>query len=89
MYVRTKCIFLTLQQDLSVALNGSPVYYESLFCYCSTWKGPPWSEVQSLQSVLLSIQTLLNDKPYHNEPGYHQVRKYIRMQRASNQNLMG
>jgi len=26
--------------------------------------------VQSLSSVLLSIQSLMNPKPYHNEPGY-------------------
>ncbi|XP_064396848.1 ubiquitin-conjugating enzyme E2 Z-like [Halichondria panicea] len=35
-----------------------------------TWHGPPWSPTQSLQSVLLSIQTLMNEKPYHNEPGF-------------------
>lgn len=39
----------------------------------STWKGPAWSAVQSLQSILMSIQTLLNERPYHNEPGFHQV----------------
>uniref|UniRef100_A0A7S2RPK1 Ubiquitin-conjugating enzyme E2 Z n=1 Tax=Rhizochromulina marina TaxID=1034831 RepID=A0A7S2RPK1_9STRA len=35
-----------------------------------TWSGPGWSPVQSLSSVLLSIQSLMNPKPYHNEPGY-------------------
>ena len=34
-----------------------------------TWSGPSWSPVQSLSSVLLSIQSLMNEKPYHNEPG--------------------
>ena len=41
--------------------------------YSSTWSGPGWTPTQSLLSVLVSIQSLLNDKPYHNEPGYHQV----------------
>ena len=39
----------------------------------STWSGPPWSAAQSLLSVLLSIQSLLCEKPYHNEPGYETV----------------
>ncbi|KAH3704505.1 ubiquitin-conjugating enzyme E2 Z-like [Dreissena polymorpha] len=36
-----------------------------------TWSGPAWSPAQSLSSVLISIQSLLNEKPYHNEPGFH------------------
>ena len=39
-----------------------------------TWRaehsGEQWSAVQSVQSVLLSIQSLLNDAPYHNEPSF-------------------
>ncbi|XP_064470606.1 ubiquitin-conjugating enzyme E2 Z-like isoform X2 [Ornithodoros turicata] len=35
-----------------------------------TWAGPAWSPAQSLASVLISIQSLMNDRPYHNEPGY-------------------
>jgi len=35
-----------------------------------TWSGPSWSPAQSLTSVLVSIQSLLNENPYHNEPGY-------------------
>jgi len=39
-----------------------------------TWAGPGWSPVQSLSSVLLSIQSLMNAKPYHNEPGFEVAR---------------
>jgi ubiquitin-conjugating enzyme E2 Z len=39
-----------------------------------TWSGPAWSPAQSLSSVLISIQSLLNEKPYHNEPGYEEER---------------
>lgn len=35
-----------------------------------TWDGPAWSSAESLASVLLSIQSLMCPKPYHNEPGY-------------------
>lgn len=32
--------------------------------------GEQWSAVQNVQSVLLSIQSLMHDKPYHNEPNF-------------------
>ena len=39
-----------------------------------TWRaehsGEQWSAVQSSQSILLSIQSLMNDTPYHNEPSF-------------------
>ncbi|KAG8225918.1 hypothetical protein J437_LFUL005954 [Ladona fulva] len=35
-----------------------------------TFTGPCWSPAQSLSSVLISIQSLLNEKPYRNEPGF-------------------
>jgi ubiquitin-conjugating enzyme E2 Z len=34
-----------------------------------TWIGPGWNPSHSLSSVLLSIQSLMNDQPYCNEPG--------------------
>ncbi|XP_054280668.1 ubiquitin-conjugating enzyme E2 Z-like [Macrosteles quadrilineatus] len=39
-----------------------------------TWSGPAWSPAQTLSSVLISIQSLLTDKPYHNEPGFERER---------------
>lgn len=39
-----------------------------------TWEGPAWSSAESLSSVLLSIQSLMCSKPYHNEPGFENVR---------------
>lgn len=36
----------------------------------NTWSGPQWTSCQSLRSVLLSLQSLLNENPLHNEPGY-------------------
>ncbi|THD24310.1 Ubiquitin-conjugating enzyme E2 Z [Fasciola hepatica] len=35
-----------------------------------TWTGPEWTPAQSLWTVLVSIQSLMNDRPYHNEPGH-------------------
>ncbi|XP_077411625.1 ubiquitin-conjugating enzyme E2 Z isoform X2 [Vanacampus margaritifer] len=39
-----------------------------------TWTGPAWSPAQSISSVLISIQSLMTEKPYHNEPGFEQER---------------
>mmetsp|Transcript_36887 Transcript_36887/g.37544 ORF Transcript_36887/g.37544 Transcript_36887/m.37544 type:complete len:295 (+) Transcript_36887:132-1016(+) len=38
-----------------------------------TWSGPGWSLVQSISSVLLSIQSLMNEQPFYNEPGYERA----------------
>ena len=39
-----------------------------------TWAGPSWTATQTLTSVLLSIQTLMNEYPIRNEPGYENVK---------------
>ena len=39
----------------------------------STWRGErgeEWSSAQGLESILLSIQSLLSSNPYENEPGF-------------------
>lgn len=43
-----------------------------------TWRGNPgeeWSSAQGLESVLLSIQSLMSSNPYENEPGYETAKK--------------
>lgn len=40
---------------------------------CSTWgaqRGEEWSSAQGLESILISIQSLMSNNPYENEPGY-------------------
>lgn len=39
-----------------------------------TWPGPAWSPALTISSVLISIQSLLTEKPYHNEPGFERER---------------
>ncbi|KAL1416100.1 hypothetical protein MTO96_028232, partial [Rhipicephalus appendiculatus] len=34
-----------------------------------TWQGPAWSPVQNIGTVLISIQSLMNEDPFYNEPG--------------------
>jgi len=35
-----------------------------------TWSGPQWSSIMDVSSVLLSIQSLLDNNPLDNEPGF-------------------
>ncbi|KAF2277521.1 UBC-like protein [Westerdykella ornata] len=42
-----------------------------------TWRGEPgeqWSSAQGLESVLISIQSLMSENPYENEPGFEDAR---------------
>lgn len=40
-----------------------------------TWSGPGWTPMMNLRAVLLSIQSLMNDNPYSNEPVFENVKK--------------
>ena len=40
-----------------------------------TWQGPSWSIVQTMSSVILSIQSLLGEQPLRNEPGYENCKE--------------
>ncbi|KAF2088100.1 hypothetical protein K490DRAFT_64775 [Saccharata proteae CBS 121410] len=42
-----------------------------------TWRGEPgeeWSSAQGLESILISIQSLMSPDPYENEPGFEETR---------------
>ncbi|SMQ46394.1 unnamed protein product [Zymoseptoria tritici ST99CH_1A5] len=56
------------------------IYAEGKVCLSilGTWRGQPgeeWSSAQGLESVLLSIQSLMSSNPYENEPGYETAKK--------------
>lgn len=55
--------------------NSSEIDLLYLWFHLSTrtWTGPAWSPAQCLASVLLSIQSLMSECPYHNEPGFEKV----------------
>jgi ubiquitin-conjugating enzyme E2 Z len=48
------------------------LYREGKVCLSilGTWEGPAWTTVNTISTVLLSIQSLMNENPYYNEPGY-------------------
>ena len=35
-----------------------------------TWSGPKWTSIMDISSILISIKSLLNNNPLHNEPGF-------------------
>ncbi|XP_054266939.1 ubiquitin-conjugating enzyme E2 Z-like [Macrosteles quadrilineatus] len=37
-----------------------------------TWSGPGWTPAQNISSVLVTIQSIMNENPLYNEPGYRQ-----------------
>ena len=57
--------------DGTVRFNPN-FYKNGMVCLSilGTWSGPSGSPAMSLSSLLISIQSMMNEKPYHNEPGY-------------------
>ncbi|KAI5209136.1 UBC-like protein [Aureobasidium subglaciale] len=55
----------------------NPNIYASGKVCLSTWRGEPgeqWSTAQGLESVLISIQSLMSSNPYENEPGFESTK---------------
>jgi ubiquitin-conjugating enzyme E2 Z len=43
-----------------------------------TWRGErgeEWSSAQGLESILISIQSLMSSNPYENEPGFEDAKE--------------
>lgn len=60
-----------------INMNGNVRFHPNLYkcgkvclSILNTWHGPGWTSVQTLSSVLLSIQSVMNEHPIQNEPGW-------------------
>ena len=64
-----KAKFMTLNREVRFNPN---LYKCGKVCVSllNTWQGPGWTTACTLSSVLLSIQSLLNENPIQNEPGW-------------------
>jgi len=54
------------------------------FSFLGTWSGPSWTSVMGLSSIILMLQTVLDENPLKNEPGYdkgHMTHDHISYQR--------
>jgi ubiquitin-conjugating enzyme E2 Z len=85
-----KVSFLT--NDGNIRFNPN-LYKNGKVCVSilNTWAGDQWSSCQTLNSILLTLCTLLNDNPLLNEPGirtYHpDCEKYKKLINYSNINI--
>ncbi|KAI9868873.1 MAG: hypothetical protein M1830_005504 [Pleopsidium flavum] len=55
------------------------IYAQGKVCLSilGTWRGEPgeeWSSAQGLESILISIQSLMSSNPYENEPGFEDAK---------------
>jgi len=68
-YVPPKVVFQTREGNIRFNPN---LYACGKVCVSilNTWSGPQWTACQSIRSVLLSLQSLLNEHPLQNEPGF-------------------
>lgn len=60
-------------QTLSSNVRFNPNLYEAgkvCLSILGTWDGPGWTVCMSMTTVLTSIQSLMSDMPYRNEPGH-------------------
>lgn len=66
----------TLDHSRNVRFNPN-LYVEGKVCLSilGTWSGPSWTPAMSLSTVLTSIQSLMCEEPYKNEPGYEKANK--------------
>lgn len=69
-----KLIFLT--NDGKTRFNPN-LYKSGKVCLSilNTWKGEGWTSCQSIRSVLLTLITVLNEKPLLNEPGIKETHR--------------
>ena len=75
---------------LMTTCNGSVRFNPNLYAsgkvclsILGTWAGPAWAPALTLQSVLLSIQSLMNEEPFYNEPFYEGKQKFRNTRKMS------
>lgn len=68
--------FLTQDPEYKVRFHPN-LYVKGKVCLSmlNTWEGPGWSSIQSLTSVLLTIQSIMENDPLRNEPAYENIEK--------------
>lgn len=60
--------------DPAVRFNPN-LYTKGKVCLSilNTWSGPKWTSAQTLSSVLLNLQSIMNEEPLRNEPGFEKA----------------
>ena len=66
-YSTSKC---RIHPNLYVGRSHNNFLGKVCLSVINTWSGPKWTSIMHIGSVLLSIQSLLDANPLHNEPGF-------------------
>ena len=66
-YSTSKC---RIHPNLYVGRSHNNFLGKVCLSIINTWSGPKWTSIMHIGSVLLSIQSLLDANPLHNEPGF-------------------
>lgn len=64
-------------ETINQTIRFNPNLYEGgkvCLSIIGTWSGPKWSSVQTLKSLLLSIQSLMDEHPMINEPSFENTK---------------
>ena len=66
--------FLTQDPEYKTRFHPN-LYVKGKVCLSmlNTWDGPGWSAIQSLSSVLITIQSIMDAYPIRNEPSYEKL----------------
>jgi ubiquitin-protein ligase len=70
-YSPPKVDFLNKKEGVRIHPN---LYTSGKVCLSilGTWPGPSWEPTMSLDTVAITIQSILNENPLNNEPGYYE-----------------
>lgn len=73
-YTPPKLTFLSNNDNIRYNPN---LYRTGKVCLSilNTWKGESWTSCQTIRTILLTLCTILNDKPLLNEPGINEKNK--------------
>jgi len=65
---------LTYKSQNKIRIHPN-IYVNGKVCLSilGTWSGPSWTSVMDITNILITIQSLLDDNPLCNEPGYEKV----------------
>tara|TARA_Y100001970_G_scaffold288423_1_gene415665 strand:- start:857 stop:1534 length:678 start_codon:yes stop_codon:yes gene_type:complete len=69
---------ITYRTSSSIRIHPN-MYVNGKVCLSvlGTWKGPPWTASMDISCILLSLQSLLNNSPLMNEPGFEKYTGHI------------